>query len=128
MHKDAEGNEYTFKTPQTNDWSTVKVLVPLKDCDVSCKDVDQEHSDLKFTMHDINISQIPDGIKTEIIVAWLKDTVAGHEVVPMDEGNSDALIYNLVHLAQDGDDYEGGSYGPYNHEPHQDAEIKSWNL
>ncbi len=70
--------------------------------------------------------EIPDEIKTEIIVAWLKEAVACHEVVPMDESNSDALIYNLVHLAQDGDDYEGGSYGPYNHEPHQDAEIKGW--
>ena len=76
----------------------------------------------------INTSEIPDGIKTEIIVAWIKETVAYHEVVPMDESNSEALIYNLVHLAQDGDDYEEGSYGPYNYEPHQDAEIKSWNI
>ena len=129
MNKDAEGNEYTFKTPQTNDWGTVTgVLVPLKDGSVTCKDIDPESGDLKFTMHDINISQIPDRIKTEIIVAWIKETVAYHEVVPMDESNSEALIYNLVHLAQDGDDYEEGSYGPYNYEPHQDAEIKSWNI
>ncbi len=70
----------------------------------------------------INTSEIPDEIKTEIIVAWILENVDASDV-PADEGNDEALLYNLVHLAQDGKEYE-----QYAYKPHQDKEIKSWEM
>ena len=123
MNKDAEGNEYVFKTPQTNYWGIVTgVLVPSKGGGVACKDIDPEPGDLKFVMNDINISEILYEVQTEIVVAWILENVDSSDV-PADEGNDEALIYNLVHLARDGVAYE-----PYAYKPHQDKEIKSWDM
>lgn len=40
----------------------------------------------------------------EEIVKWIVENVSDLDV-PDDEGNGDALRYNLVHLARDGKDY-----------------------
>jgi hypothetical protein len=55
---------------------------------------------------------------TEDIVAWIVANVGSGEV-PQDEGNSEALVYNLVQLARN-----GRPYRKYNYEPDQDAEIE----
>jgi len=54
---------------------------------------------------------------TEEIVRWIVENV-DELVVPGDEGNGDALVYNLVHLARAGKDYR-----PYCYEADQDKEI-----
>jgi len=51
------------------------------------------------------------------IIEWIVQNVSATDV-PADEGNTEALIYNLIHLARDGKDYH-----PYNYEPEQDLEI-----
>lgn len=71
----------------------------------------------------MNTKEIPDEIKTEIIVDWILKEI-GDSIVPADEGNADALVYNMVHLAR----YGWGNFKLYNYEPEQDEEIKSWNL
>ncbi len=43
------------------------------------------------------------------------------KIVPSDEGNDDALLYNLIHLIDDGKDFE-----PYSYLPKQDKEILSF--
>lgn len=53
---------------------------------------------------------------------WIISTVTADDV-PHDEGNSEALVYNLVHLLMDGREYRR-----YNYEPDQDAELRSWGL
>lgn len=52
--------------------------------------------------------------------AWIIANV-NDRVVPGDEGNSEALIFNLVHLVR-------GDGERYNYLPHQDKEIESWGL
>jgi hypothetical protein len=54
------------------------------------------------------------------IEAWILNEVSA-AVVPSDEGNEEALIYNLIHLLRDGRDFE-----PYSYKPEQDAELASW--
>lgn len=54
---------------------------------------------------------------TEEIVQWIVKNVFDG-VVPADEGNTDALVYNLIHLVI-GD----GKF--YLYLPEQDAEIKA---
>jgi len=54
----------------------------------------------------------------EIIRAWIVKNVDDRDV-PGDEGNPDALIYNLVHLLQ-----EGRPYRMYEYQADQDAEIE----
>jgi hypothetical protein len=51
------------------------------------------------------------------VVAWIIENVDA-SVIPADEGNDTALVYNLVHLAMDGEGFR-----PYNYEPEQDDEI-----
>jgi hypothetical protein len=53
----------------------------------------------------------------ERIVRWIVKNV-DELVVPDDEGNGDALVYNLVHLAR-----EGKIYRRYAYEADQDEEI-----
>ena len=43
------------------------------------------------------------------------------KIVPNDEGNEDALLYNLIHFIEEGKDFE-----PYNYLPQQDEEISSF--
>ena len=120
MNKDAEGNEYTFNTP-SGAWGTVTaVLVPSKGGGAHIEKIDPESGHLELTTHDL--AEVPDEVKTEIIVAWILENVDSSDV-PADEGNDEALIYNLVHLARDGVAYE-----PYAYKPHQDKEIKSWDM
>lgn len=58
----------------------------------------------------------------ETVVEWILKEIDDTDV-PSDEGNSDALKYNLVHLVRDGKDYVRYQYLPV-----QDDEIESWNL
>jgi hypothetical protein len=53
------------------------------------------------------------------IVRWIVLNVDAN-VVPGDEGNGDALIYNMVHLAK-----EGPTYRHYDYDELQDAEIEA---
>lgn len=53
------------------------------------------------------------------IIEWIIKNVTTN-VVPGDEGNEEALVYNLVHLAA-----YGSGFRYYDYEPEQDAEIKS---
>lgn len=63
-----------------------------------------------------------------VIERWILASVDS-SVVPPDEGNDRALIYNLVHLVR-----EGGArardteYQQYEYRTDQDAEIASWGL
>jgi len=51
---------------------------------------------------------------------WIIENI-DDQIVPSDEGNDDALTFNLVHLLRgDGQKYE--------YLPEQDKEIESWNL
>ena len=52
------------------------------------------------------------------LVAWIVDNVDDRDV-PMDEGNSDALIWNLVQLVRHGRPYES-----YDYKAEQDAEVE----
>ena len=58
-----------------------------------------------------------------LFVEWVKNDLQSYKVIPRDEGNEDALIYNIVHNIMDGPDFR-----PYNYEPEQDKEIKSYAL
>jgi len=51
---------------------------------------------------------------------WIIENI-DEMVVPSDEGNGDALIYNLVHLIR-------GDNRRYDYKPNQDDELKSWGL
>ena len=55
----------------------------------------------------------------EKIVQWIVRNVSD-DMVPADEGNIDALIYNLVQLAR-----YGRPCRLYNYEPEQEAEIEA---
>lgn len=56
----------------------------------------------------------------EIVVRWIIDNVDS-SVVPLDEGNGDALIYNLVGLAR-----HGPGYRPWDYADDQQREVDSW--
>jgi hypothetical protein len=56
-----------------------------------------------------------------LIARWIM-THVDETVVPPDEGNGDALRYNLIHLLR-----EGRNYRRYNYEPDQDNEISSYD-
>jgi hypothetical protein len=58
-------------------------------------------------------------IDSDDIIEWIIKNVSSN-VVPADEGNGDALVYNLVHLAA-----YGSGFNHYDYEPKQDAEIKA---
>jgi hypothetical protein len=45
----------------------------------------------------------------EVIEEWIVKNVT-EDVVPCDEGNCDALIYNLIHLLRDGEGYQKYQY------------------
>jgi hypothetical protein len=51
---------------------------------------------------------------------WIIENVS-EKVVPNDEGNNLALIFNLVHLLR-------GDGQTYNYLLEQDTEIESWNV
>jgi len=53
---------------------------------------------------------------------WIIENVTAKDV-PNDGGNSEALIFNLVHLLRDGPDYDH-----YDYQAHQDAELRSWGV
>ena len=59
----------------------------------------------------------------KLFVEWIKEHLMSRKVVPNDEGNEDALIYNIVHNILDGPDF-----APYNYESEQDKELASWNM
>ncbi len=56
-----------------------------------------------------------------VIEHWLVAAVGAPDtqVVPNDEGNQPALVYNLVHLLQDGPRFK-----PYAYLPAQDEELR----
>jgi hypothetical protein len=54
---------------------------------------------------------------------WVKKELQSYKVVPADEGNENALIYNIVHNIIDGPGFDA-----YDYKPEQDAEIESWGL
>lgn len=58
--------------------------------------------------------------ETDVIVRWIIANVDA-DVVPNDEGNGDALAYNLVQLAR-----HGPAHGRYRYRADQDKEIESW--
>jgi hypothetical protein len=58
----------------------------------------------------------------DTIERWILATV-DDRVVPSDEGNGDALKYNLIHLLRD-----GPAYRRYEYADDQDAEIAAWGL
>lgn len=51
---------------------------------------------------------------------WIVENV-DETVVPLDEGNGDALAYNLLHLLL-------GDNQQYDYLPSQDAEIELWQF
>jgi len=51
---------------------------------------------------------------------WIIENV-DDRIVPNDEGNGLALLYNLIHLLR-------GDNQQYNYDPQQDEEIESWNV
>jgi hypothetical protein len=57
------------------------------------------------------------------MIEWVKNNITCRNIIPNDEENDDALIYNLVHFILDGKYYQH-----YDYLPEQDAEIESWNL
>lgn len=62
--------------------------------------------------------EVTDAIKKAIVINWILQNV-DESVVPNDEGNGGALVYNLVHLAmKDGKEYHYG--------PEQDEELEEW--
>ncbi len=56
----------------------------------------------------------------EVFKRWIIENV-DDTVVPADEGNGDALAYNLIQRL-----YHGQNAKLYNYEPWQDEEIKTW--
>ena len=68
----------------------------------------------------MNTSDIPDKLKTEIVVEWLIKNIR-YDNMPPDEEDSEALLYNLVHLAREGEGFERYAY-----KDHQEEEIDSW--
>ena len=69
----------------------------------------------------MNTSDIPDKLKTEIVVDWLIENMC-FDIMPLDaEDSEDGMLYNLVHLAREGKGFE-----KYNYEPWQDEEIEGW--
>lgn len=58
-------------------------------------------------------------LERETIIRWIVQNVDDREV-PLDEGNGDALVYNLVQLARHGRPYEG-----YHYKEEQDQDINS---
>ncbi|HBF43023.1 MAG TPA: hypothetical protein DDW42_05215 [Desulfobacteraceae bacterium] len=51
---------------------------------------------------------------------WVIETI-DETVVPNDEGNPEALIYNLVHLIR-------GDGQKYDYQDYQDRELESWGI
>lgn len=49
---------------------------------------------------------------------WIIENI-DETVVPRDEGNADALVYNLIHLLR-------GDVQAYNYLPEQDEEVEAW--
>ena len=58
--------------------------------------------------------------ETERFCQWIIAHVDAQDI-PGDEGNTEALVYNLVHKLRDGDDYQRYCYAA-----DQDAEIAQW--
>jgi hypothetical protein len=58
--------------------------------------------------------------KIALIERWIVRNVDAFQVVPVDEGNTEALVYNLVQLLRHGD-----SFKPYTYEPEQDKTVKA---
>lgn len=57
---------------------------------------------------------------TEIIIRWIVQNVDAWDV-PMDEGNDEALKYNLIQLAK-----HGKEYTKYDYKPEQDQELRDY--
>ena len=51
---------------------------------------------------------------------WLIENI-DETIVPSDEGNVDAMIFNLVHLVR-------GDGEKYDYKPHQDKELELWGF
>jgi hypothetical protein len=58
--------------------------------------------------------------QSELFEQWIIKNVE-ESVVPSDEGNGPALVYNLVHLLR-------GTGKTYNYLPDQDEELRSWGI
>lgn len=54
----------------------------------------------------------------KIFEQWLIENI-DETIVPADEGNGDALLYNLVHLLR-------GDKEKYDYQPRQNNELESW--
>jgi hypothetical protein len=52
---------------------------------------------------------------------WIIAHVDAYRDVPADEGNTEALVYNLIHHLREGD-----TFTPYAYTREQDAEITTW--
>jgi hypothetical protein len=52
-------------------------------------------------------------------IRWVIENLDGAAIVPSDEGNDRALLYNIVHWIRGDDD-------KYDYKPEQDAEIQSF--
>lgn len=59
------------------------------------------------------------GIEKERFERWVIENI-NERIVPSDEGNGDALIYNIIHLMR-------GDYDKYNYLPHQNDEIMAYS-
>ena len=66
----------------------------------------------------MNTSLTPEQI--ELFSRWIIENV-DEQVVPQDEGNGEALVYNLVHLLR-------GTGNKYRYAQDQDAELLTWGL
>ena len=56
----------------------------------------------------------------KIFERWIIQNVNA-SIVPIDEGNDEALMYNLIHLLR-------GDNRLYEYQPDQDIEIQSWGI
>lgn len=51
---------------------------------------------------------------------WVIENIDAN-IVPCDEGNSEALVFNLVHAIR-------GDHEQYDYQDHQDEEVRSWGF
>jgi hypothetical protein len=59
-------------------------------------------------------------IKSRAFINWVINNV-DERVIPADEGDGEGLVYNLIHLFKDGENYKH-----YNYEEEQNDEIEMW--
>jgi len=116
-----------FKTiPSTDSWGITGEFVLSDGGKVIytnvAEDDDEDEKNNGYSRAGMTLSEIPDELKTMIVVDWILKNVC-YDILPPDPEVVDTLVYNLVHLARDGHGFKR-----YNYEPEQDEEIESWDI